>query len=82
MAAPAFRTDVTIRAPASQNLLDRPNQSRGQTSSEYLDAAAESANKHIDNDIKQMLDAFEALVGLSRVSERCLSEMSTQRMGK
>lgn len=66
--APAFRTDVTIRAPTSQNLLERQSQQRIQSSTEYLDAAAESVNKQIDNDVKQMLDSFEALMSLSRVS--------------
>lgn len=69
MSAPAFRTDVNIRGSSSQTLHDRPANARGLLSKEYLDNAAESANKHIDNDIKALLDAFEALVGLSRVSQ-------------
>lgn len=68
MSAPAFRTDVTIRGATSQGLHDRPSNARGLLSKEYLDNAAESANKQIDNDIKALLDAFEALVGLSRAS--------------
>jgi hypothetical protein len=68
MSAPVFRTDVSIRAPASQPSLDRNNNARGLPSSEYLDTAAEGVNKQIDNDIKAMLDAFEALIGLGRVS--------------
>lgn len=68
MTAPTFRTDVSIRAPAAQPLLDRPYNARGLSSSEYLDSAAENVNKQIDSDVKAMLDAFEALVSLSRVS--------------
>jgi hypothetical protein len=68
MAAPVFRTDVNIRGPASHTLLDRPTNARGQSSSEYLNGAAESVNKHIDNDVKAMLEGFDSLLGLSRVS--------------
>lgn len=67
MSAPVFRTDVNIRSSNTQSLLDRPANTKGLTSAEYLDQAAESTNKQIDTDIKAMLDGFEALVGLSRV---------------
>ncbi|UZJ55431.1 hypothetical protein CBS101457_004751 [Exobasidium rhododendri] len=70
MSAPVFRTDVNIRGPASQTLLDRPSNARGQSSSEYLNEAAESVNKQIDNDVKTLLEAFESLIGLSRIRDK------------
>ena len=40
------------------------------SSAAYLDAAAEEVNKTIDAEVKTLIEGFEALIGLSRVSTR------------
>lgn len=60
---------------AHQDPGGRGNEAAGETgagasgSSGYLDNAVEGVNRQIDNDIKALLDAFDALVELSGVGD-------------
>lgn len=45
----------------------------------FLDDAAEAANKQIDGEIKTLIDSFDALIGLCRVSGIGLCSDGTQR---
>lgn len=65
---------------ANQSDVEALSASENSFKSSFLDDAVESVNKQVDGDIKTLLEAFDAIINLTRVCIAASAIFYSQRM--